>query len=120
VTFSAYLVSYPPFSWVQAPIPIWLAAIILFVMPFLILWKLLSFVRGEQRLYQRIARDLGAIKSKYSFDLRNGLSIARDDEIRQCFETTSLAPFWDIFAAQLVKRSDDTGTDRFWTPKVPK
>src|SRR5262249_12445241 len=79
------------------------------------LLKLLSFVRGEQRLYQRIARDLRAIKSKYSSDLRNGLPLAGYDETGQCFETTPLAPFWDIFATQLVKRYDDTGTDRFWS-----
>jgi hypothetical protein len=83
-------------------------------MPIIILWRLLSFVRGEQRLYQRIARDLHTIKSKYSFDLRNGLPLVGCDEIEQCFKTTPLAPFWDIFAAQFVKR-DDAGTDRFWS-----
>src|SRR5262249_47347158 len=57
------------------------------------------------------------IKSKYSFDLRNGLSIAGYDEIGQCFETTLLAPFWDTFAYQFVKRYDDTGIDRFWSPQ---
>jgi hypothetical protein len=81
VTLSAYLGAYPPFSWVQAPIWIWLAAIVLFVVPIIFLYKLLSFVRGEQRLYQRIARDLRAIRSKYSFDLRNGLPLAGYDEI---------------------------------------
>src|SRR5215470_11751180 len=117
VTLSAYLGAYPPFSWVQAPIWIWLAAIVLFLVPIISLRKLLSFVQGEQRLYQRIARDLRAIKSKYSFDLRNGLPLVGYEEIGQCFETTPLAPFWDIFAAQFVKRYDDTGTDRFWSPQ---
>ena len=117
MTLSAYLGAYPPFSWVQAPIWIWLAAIVLFLVPIISLRKLLSFVQGEQRLYQRIARDLRAIKSKYSFDLRNGLPLVGYEEIGQCFETTPLAPFWDIFAAQFVKRYDDTGTDRFWSPQ---
>ena len=81
MTFSAYLASYPPFSWVQAPILIWLAAVVLFIVPIISLRKLLSFIRGEQRLYQKIVRDLSVIKSKYSFDLRNGLSIAGYDEI---------------------------------------
>ena len=56
-----------------------------------------------------------AIKSKYSPALRNGLPQAAYDDLAQCFETTSLAPVWDIFAAQLVVRGDATGTDHFWT-----
>jgi hypothetical protein len=114
-TFSADLASYPPFSLVQAPILIWLAAVGLVVVTFAFLWRLQSLVRQEQHLYQRITRDLRAIKSEYSSVLRNGLPQAAYDAIVQRFETTSLAPVWEIFAVQLVVRGDATGTDRFWT-----
>jgi hypothetical protein len=77
--------------------------------------RLQSLVRREQHLYQRIARDIRTIKSKHSPALRNGLPQAAYDDLVQCFETTSLAPVWDIFAAQLVVRGDATGTDHFWT-----
>jgi hypothetical protein len=115
VTFGAHLASYPPFSWVQAPLFIWLAVVGLVVGTFVVFMRLQSLVRREQHLYQRIARDMRTIKSKHNPALRNGLPQAAYDELEQCFATTSLAPVWDIFADQLVVRGDATGTDHFWT-----
>jgi hypothetical protein len=115
VTFSALLIPYDPFGVVQAPLFIWLAAVGLVVGTFVFLVKLQFLVRREQHLYQRITRDLRAIKSKYSSALRNGLPQAAYDELVQYFETTSLAPVWEIFAAQFVVRGDGTGIDHFWT-----
>lgn len=120
MTFSVDLASYPPLSWVQAPILIWLAAVGLFVGTMVGLLSLGYLVRRERRLYQSITRDLRTIKSKYSSDLRNGLPLAGYDEIGQCFETTPLAPFWETFAAQFVKRDDATGTDLLWTSQSAK
>jgi len=115
VPFSVLFASYAPFGLVQAPLFIWLAAVGLFVVTLGVLLWLGYLVRRERRLYERITQDLRAIKSKYNADLRNGLLLAGYDEIEQCFATTRLAPTWDIFTAQFVKRYDDTGADRFWT-----
>ncbi len=120
MTFSAHLASYPPFSLVQAPILIWLAAVGLAVGTFVFLIKLQSLVRRERHLYQRITRDLRAVKSQHSPVPRDGLPQAAYDDIVQCFKTTSLAPVWDIFAAQLVVRGDTMGMDRFWTSESAK
>ena len=115
VTFNALFTPYAPFGVVQAPLFIWLAVVGLVVGTFVVFMRLQSLVRREQHLYQRIARDIRTIKSKHSPALRNGLPQAAYDDLAQCFETTSLAPVWDIFAAQLVVRGDATGTDHFWT-----
>ena len=61
-----------------------------------------------------------AIKSQHSPVLRNGLPQAAYDELGQCFKTTSLAPVWDIFAAQLVVRGIPRGLITFGPPKVPR
>ncbi len=115
MTFSVLFAPYAPFGWVQAPLFIWLAAVGLVVGTCVFLMILQSLVRRERHLYQRITRDLRAVKSKHGPAPRNGLPQAAYDELVQCFETTSLAPVWDIFAAQLVVRVDATGTDCFWT-----
>ena len=115
MTFSALLAPYAPFGLVQAPLFIWLAVVGLVIGTFIFLMILHSLVRRERHLYQRITRDIRTIKSKHSPALRNGLPQAAYDDLAQCFETTSLAPVWDIFAAQLVVRGDATGTDHFWT-----
>jgi hypothetical protein len=115
VTFSVLFAPYAPFGWVQAPLFIWLAAVGLVVGTFGVFIRLEYLVRREQHLYQRITRDLRAVKAKHSPALRNGLPQAAYDELVQRFETTSLAPVWEIFATQLVVHGDATGTDRFWT-----
>lgn len=113
--FSVLFAPYAPFGVVQAPLFIWLAVVGLVVGTFVFLLILQSLVRRERHLYQMIARDLRTIKSKHSPALRNGLPQAAYDDLVQCFETTALAPVWNIFVAQLVVRGDATGTDHFWT-----
>jgi hypothetical protein len=115
VPFSILFAPYAPFGVVQAPLFIWLAVVGLVVGTFIFLMILQSLVRREQHLYQRIARDIRTIKSKHSPALRHGLPQAAYDDLVQCFETTALAPVWDIFAAQLVVRGGTAGTDHFWT-----
>lgn len=115
VLFSVLFAPYAPFGVVQAPLFIWLAVVGLVVGTCGVFMRLQSLVRREQHLYQRIARDMRTIKSKHSPALRNGLPQAAYDDLVQCFETTSLAPVWNIFAAQLVVRRDATGTEHFWT-----
>ena len=115
MTFSTLFAPYAPFGVVQAPLFIWLAVVGLVVGTFVVFMRLHSLVRREQHQYQRIARDIRTIKSKHSPVLRNGLPQAAYDDLVQCLETTSLAPVWDIFAAQLVIRGDATGADHFWT-----
>jgi hypothetical protein len=112
---SVLFTSHTPFGLVQAPLFIWLAAVGLFVTTCLVLSRLAFLVYREQRLYQGITRNLRAIKTEYRPDLRAGLPQAAYDALVRCFETTPLAPVWDIFAAQLVMRSDATGIERFWT-----
>src|SRR5712691_5046918 len=114
VTFSALFAPYAPFGVVQAPLFIWLAAVGLVVGTFVFLVILQSLARRERHLYERITRDLRSVKSKHGPAPRNGFPQAAYDELVQCFETTSLAPVWEIFAAQLVVRVDATGTDCFW------
>ena len=114
MTFSV-LTPYAPFGVVQAPLFIWLAVVGLLVATFGFLLRLFYLIQQEQYLYTRITNGLRAIKATYGSDLRNGLPLTGYDAMGECFDTTPLVPFWDIFAAQFVRRYDATGTERFWT-----
>jgi hypothetical protein len=115
VMFSVLFAPYDPFGVVQAPLFIWLAVVGLLIGTFGFLLRLFYLIQQEQYLYTRIVNRLRDIKATYGSDLRNGLPLTGYDAMGQCFDTTPLAPFWDIFAAQCVRRYDATGTERFWT-----
>ncbi len=104
-----------PFGLVQAPAFIWFVADILLVGTLALLARLWWLVRRERCLYQKLSRDLRALRSEYNPVLRDGLPQAAYEAIIQRFEKTPLASVWDGFATQLVTQCDTTGADRFWT-----
>lgn len=101
---------------ISAPLFAWLAAIVL---PGVALYygaKLGRAVYGSRRLYRDLLRQLEQIRKQHDLELGKGLRGRVLDDLSAAFEAIpQLASSWRAYQAQLVRRTDAEGEDRYWT-----
>lgn len=107
---------------VAAPRFIWVAALVLFLGT---LGTLLAFwwvVRREERTYRHLTTQLRALDTADSGTAQDGMTSTLYDSVRQIFlphaaSAPSVVAAWRRFAAQMVRRYETSGQERWWSPE---